>query len=343
VTVLVARYKVRDFGAWRPIFDEQQPVRRDHGARRHWVYRTADDWDAVVVASSSPPNSKASRSSTTQGRTRRCSAPASTANPTSSSARWSRQSNTEHGIAAHTDDQRRSRKAPTSTRAAPLTGQLDRVETRQAVADGSPLPPEVRRAYSSRMRAAEPRMLLAVPFGVLIGLVVGTVGGGGAILALPVLVYVFGEGIGPATTASLIVVALAAAAGAGARVHDRQVCWRIALLFAGPAAAGSLLGALGNHAADARVLILTFVPVMLIAAAATWQRATGDPEHDPAGCPPPAPGRATLAGLGVGALTGFFGVGGGFLIVPACRPSAGRAARAARAVSAGGSAGVRAR
>jgi hypothetical protein len=50
VTVLVARYKVRDFGAWRPIFDDQQPVRADHGARRHWVYRTADDWDAVVVA-----------------------------------------------------------------------------------------------------------------------------------------------------------------------------------------------------------------------------------------------------------------------------------------------------
>jgi uncharacterized protein len=160
-------------------------------------------------------------------------------------------------------------------------------------------------------------MLLAIPFGVLIGLVVGTVGGGGAILALPVLVYVFGEGIGPATTTSLIVVALAAAAGASARVHDRQVCWRIALLFAAPAAAGSLLGALGNHAADERVLILTFVPVMLIAAAATWHRASGDREHDPAGCPPSAPGRTTLAGLGVGALTGFFGVGGGFLIVPA--------------------------
>jgi uncharacterized protein len=159
-------------------------------------------------------------------------------------------------------------------------------------------------------------MLLAVPFGVLIGLVVGTVGGGGAILALPVLVYVLGEGIGPATTASLIVVALAAAVGAGARVHDRQVCWRIALLFAGPAAIGSLLGAIGNHAVDERVLILTFVPVMLIAAAATWQRATGGPEHEPANCPPAPLGRTTLAGLGVGALTGFFGVGGGFLIVP---------------------------
>src|SRR6478672_2227348 len=60
-------------------------------------------------------------------------------------------------------------------------------------------------------------LLLASPFGLAIGLIVGAVGGGGAILALPVLVYVLGEGVGPASTASLIVIALAAAVGAGAR------------------------------------------------------------------------------------------------------------------------------
>ena len=48
-------------------------------------------------------------------------------------------------------------------------------------------------------------LLLAIPFGLAIGLIVGAVGGGGAILALPVLVYVLGEGVGPASTASLIV------------------------------------------------------------------------------------------------------------------------------------------
>jgi uncharacterized membrane protein YfcA len=53
-------------------------------------------------------------------------------------------------------------------------------------------------------------VLLAVPFGLAIGLILGAVGGGGAILALPVLVYVLGEGVGPASTASLIVVAVAA-------------------------------------------------------------------------------------------------------------------------------------
>ncbi len=113
---------------------------------------------------------------------------------------------------------------------------------------------------------------LAIPFGLAIGLVVGAVGGGGAILALPVLVYVLGEGVGPASTASLIVVALAAAVGAGARARDGHVCWRLALLFSAPAAVGSLLGALLSAQASPRVLILAFVPVMFAAAGATWQR-----------------------------------------------------------------------
>ena len=94
-------------------------------------------------------------------------------------------------------------------------------------------------------------VLLAIPFGLAIGLIVGAVGGGGAILALPVLVYVLGEGVGPASTASLIVVALAAAVGAGARALHGHVCWRLALLFAGPAAAGSLVGALLSAAGTA--------------------------------------------------------------------------------------------
>ena len=99
-------------------------------------------------------------------------------------------------------------------------------------------------------------LALALLFGPLIGLVVGAVGGGGAILALPVLVYVLGQPAGPASTASLIVVAVAAAVGAGMRVGDRQVCWRIAAGFALPAALGALAGALANGAVSGRVLIL---------------------------------------------------------------------------------------
>nr|MBA3747428.1 sulfite exporter TauE/SafE family protein [Solirubrobacterales bacterium] len=133
---------------------------------------------------------------------------------------------------------------------------------------------------------------------------------------LPALVYVLGEPVGPASTASLIVVAVAAAVGAGALALRGHPCWRIGLAFSVPAAAGSLLGAFGNSAADPTLLILTFVPVMLLASGATWQRAArGDPDGT-SDCPPLRLDRTLVAGLAVGVLTGFFGVGGGFMIVP---------------------------
>ena len=107
---------------------------------------------------------------------------------------------------------------------------------------------------------------LAIPFGFLIGFVVGTVGGGGAILALPVLVYVLDQGVSPATTASLIVVALGASFGAGSQARHGHVCWRVALVFSVPAVVGAYVGTVANDAVSARALILAFVPVMLGAA-----------------------------------------------------------------------------
>jgi uncharacterized membrane protein YfcA len=157
---------------------------------------------------------------------------------------------------------------------------------------------------------------LAIPLGIAIGLVVGAVGGGGAILALPVLVYLLDQPVGPASTASLVVVAVAAGVGAGALARHGHVCWGLALAFSAPAAIGSILGAMANDAVSPRVLILSFVPVMAVAAGATWQRAAGTRAEEDAGCPSIPVARVALAGAGVGVLTGFFGVGGGFMIVP---------------------------
>jgi uncharacterized membrane protein YfcA len=159
-------------------------------------------------------------------------------------------------------------------------------------------------------------MLLAIPFGLAIGLIVGAVGGGGAILALPVLVYVLGEPVGPASTASLIVVAVGAGVGAGALARHGHACWRLALTFSVPAAAGSLLGTIAGQHVSAHALILAFVPLMLAAAGGTWQRAGATRGEETDRCPPAPLGRVLAAGLAVGALTGFFGVGGGFVIVP---------------------------
>ncbi|CAN5522717.1 sulfite exporter TauE/SafE family protein [soil metagenome] len=159
--------------------------------------------------------------------------------------------------------------------------------------------------------------LLAIPFGLAIGLIVGTVGGGGAILALPVLIYVLGEPAGPAATASLIVVALGASVGAGAQAISGYVCWRVALVFSAPAAVGAYLGTVVGAEVSERVLVLSFVPVMLAAAALTYLRGSTPEPDDAEECPPRVGTQAVFSGLAVGAMTGFFGVGGGFLIVPA--------------------------
>lgn len=176
-------------------------------------------------------------------------------------------------------------------------------------------------------------MLLAVPFGVAIGLVLGAIGGGGAILVLPVLVYALGERVGPASTASLAVVGLAAA-GAGAFMARRgEVCWRLALPFSAAAATGAGVGAVGNRAVSGTALLLAFVPVVLGAAAAMWRRGGGAPPAGLPACPPVRAQRLVVAGAGVGALTGFFGVGGGFLIVPVLRLWLGMSMRRAIATS----------
>ena len=159
---------------------------------------------------------------------------------------------------------------------------------------------------------------LAVPFGLMIGRIVGTVGGGGAILALPVLVYILNEPVGPATTASLVVIAVAASVGAGSLARGGHICWRLALTFSTPAAAGSLAGAIANKHVSAQALIIAFVPVMITAAIATWRRAatSGPPTEENGDCPHVGLVQIAATGLGVGLLTGFFGVGGGFVIVP---------------------------
>ena len=161
-------------------------------------------------------------------------------------------------------------------------------------------------------------MILAVPCGIAIGLVVGTVGGGGAILALPIFVYLLDQEVGPASTASLIVVVLGASVGAAIHARSGQICWRTALLFSAPAVAGAYAGTVAGQTASGRFLVVAFVPVMLTAAALMWRQGN-DPEAvdgDDPDCPKTSPERASIGGLLVGALTGFFGVGGGFLIVP---------------------------
>jgi uncharacterized membrane protein YfcA len=165
-------------------------------------------------------------------------------------------------------------------------------------------------------------VLLAIPFGLAIGLAVGTLGGGGSVLAVPVLVYILGQTVPEATTASLVVVAAGAVAGGLSHARAGRVCWRHAGSFTAAALPGIALGTLGAEAVSGPLLLAGFALVMLAAAHATWRKAQ-DSEPEPDGpwersgtCPPLRLPRDLLAGAAVGLVTGFFGVGGGFLIVP---------------------------
>jgi uncharacterized membrane protein YfcA len=186
------------------------------------------------------------------------------------------------------------------------------------------------------------RALLASPLGFLVGLSLGALGGGGSILAVPALVYAAGQNPKHATTTSLVLVAVTALIGLVPHWRAGRVRWLPGLVFGLAGVVGSLAGSHWNEAADPDVLLLAFSGLMLVAAYAMWRRVTSAP---PASVPQvrsvgaaaataPAPGtvapgvtevrvdastilKVTVAGTFVGLLTGFFGVGGGFVIVPA--------------------------
>ncbi len=164
-------------------------------------------------------------------------------------------------------------------------------------------------------------VLLAVPLGLAIGVAVGLLGGGGSVLAVPVLVYVLDQNVSDATTASLVVVAAGALAGALHHAQAGRVCWRHAGSFTAAALPGIVAGTvLGNHVSG-ELLLGGFAVIMLAAAHATWRKAEEDDDEEGEWekgnfCPPLRLPRDILAGAAVGLLTGFFGVGGGFLIVP---------------------------
>jgi uncharacterized membrane protein YfcA len=164
--------------------------------------------------------------------------------------------------------------------------------------------------------------LAAIPFGLAIGVAVGMLGGGGSVLAVPVLVYVLGQSVQEATTASLVIVTAGAVAGGLGHAREGRICWRHAAAFTAAAFPGVAAGTALGNAVSGSALIAAFAIIMLAAAAATWRKASGRGDDRPAeparapSCPPLRLARDLAAGLTIGVMTGFFGVGGGFLIVP---------------------------
>jgi uncharacterized membrane protein YfcA len=170
-------------------------------------------------------------------------------------------------------------------------------------------------------------LYLAVPAGGLVGLILGLIGGGGSVLAVPLLVYAVGV---PSTHIALSVSALAVAVSAAANLLGHawagRVNWPFAAIFTPAGMAGAALGSLVAQRVDGQRLLAGFGVLMLVVGAAMLRRraATGDPHVrlSAASARHLAP-RLAGAGLLVGSLSGFFGIGGGFLIVPALLAATG--------------------
>ncbi|MFE0376382.1 sulfite exporter TauE/SafE family protein [Streptomyces inhibens] len=236
----------------------------------------------------------------------------------------------------------------------------------------------------------------ALPCGLLIGLLLGALGGGGSVLAVPALVYLLGQSPHEATAGALVVVTVGAVTGLVCHARAGRVRWAAGSVFGALGTAGSYLGSRWSAALDPTVLMAAFAGLMLVVAAMLLlrglreRRPTGtvrplrdhpgtDPAPDHAGTEPlpdhagatptpdhtgtaptpdhreaapspdhtgadssrdhtgtdllrdhtgtdrlrdpmrpiPHPARIIATAFIVGLLTGFFGVGGGFVVVPA--------------------------
>ena len=194
-------------------------------------------------------------------------------------------------------------------------------------------------------------LLLTLPLGLLIGMALGALGGGGSILAVPALVYVVGLEPKAAVTTSLVVVGVTALGATVGHWRAGHVRVTAGLWFGIAGIGGSLVGSRLNRAVDPRILLIAFSALMLVAAWRMWVSAGGGrgalgivprpgadgpartsraegavpvppfasarPERRPLASSRSMVVTVIAAGTVVGFMTGFFGVGGGFIIVPA--------------------------
>ncbi len=176
-------------------------------------------------------------------------------------------------------------------------------------------------------------MLVAILAGVVTGLALGALGGGGAILTVPVLVYALGQSAHEATTGSLVIVGISAIAGAVAHARARRVRWGQGITFGLLGTAGTMIGSRVAARLDSTVLLAAFAVLLVVVATLMWARSARQAStvDEPDGefgmelirvrpelfCNCPAVIKVVVTATGVGLLTGFFGVGGGFAVVPA--------------------------
>jgi len=156
--------------------------------------------------------------------------------------------------------------------------------------------------------------ILGLALSVLVGVSLAFFGGGGSILTVPLLVYVFGLDPKQAIASSLLIIAAASVSGALQHWRKGNVALRTGALFGAAGMAGAYAGGrIGSHM-NGTLLLLLFASMMILTAMAMWRGRGSMAEAPAAGH---ARGRLVGQGLCVGLFTGLVGVGGGFLIVSA--------------------------
>ncbi|QDQ95367.1 sulfite exporter TauE/SafE family protein [Rhodococcus sp. WB9] len=162
---------------------------------------------------------------------------------------------------------------------------------------------------------------VALALGAIIGVLLGLLGGGGSILAVPALVFGLGLDLEQAIPISLLVIGVASLAGAVPKIREHQVNWRMAGVFAACGIPATFAGSAVGRLLPQSVVMVGFAAVMVVAGIRMLMDRgdtgtaceVGDSGIDWRRCAP----RSIPAGVAVGFLTGLFGVGGGFLIIPA--------------------------
>ena len=172
---------------------------------------------------------------------------------------------------------------------------------------------------------------IALLLALLIGVSLGALGSGGSIVTLPVLVYV--AGVDPKAAVGMSMAIVGATSLLGSYVHRRNgnFLFKAVVLFGAPGMVGAYVGSMGTHLVSSAALMLQFSTLMLVVGG-LMLAGKQMPGAASAHC---SPYRCIPAGFLVGSVTGFLGVGGGFLILPALMWFAGLNAKKAVGTSLG--------
>ena len=170
-------------------------------------------------------------------------------------------------------------------------------------------------------------MVISILAGLVVGLLVGGLGGGGAILTVPVLVFAFGQSAHEATTSSLVIVGLSAFIGLWPHQRQGNVQWGQGILFGLIGIVGSFIGTQAARGLSGPWLMTLFAALLIVVAGLMIKKTLISSKDAECEAHPlrdhngrwdrAAAAKVAITATGVGLLTGFFGVGGGFAIVPA--------------------------